>query len=66
MRCVFEGVRCADDESGAIGNNGAGLTRHQSQFKIWQQLQNLIRPERVERCHARIKNNGDLTLIGHV
>jgi hypothetical protein len=65
MRRFFERVRSADDESVAIGNDGTGLMRRQSQFKIGQQLQNFIRPERVERGHAGIKNNSDLVLIGH-
>ncbi|HEY5206169.1 MAG TPA: hypothetical protein VIJ63_16420 [Roseiarcus sp.] len=66
MRRFFERVGGAADENVAICNDGARLMRHQSQFKIRQQLQNFIRPERVERGHARIKDNGDLTLIGHM
>ena len=66
VRRFFERVRGADDEGVAISNDGSCAMRHQPQFGIRQQFQNFIGSKRVERGHARIKNNSDLALVGHV
>jgi hypothetical protein len=60
LRGLRVGVRDAEEQHPAVGDDRARLCADEAHLGVGQQPQHLVRPDGVQRGQARVERNGDL------
>jgi hypothetical protein len=53
-------MSCADDEHTAVRYNGAWLVRDEPRLDVWEELEDLVRSNRIHCGEAWVQDDGKL------